>query len=474
MSEPGDEAAAAAGETGAHSWRDTLRSWLRVRVAAMLALGFSAGLPFLLVFSTLSAWLRAAEIDRTTIGLLSYVGLVYTIKFFWAPVVDRLPLPGLTRLLGRRRAWMLLAQCGIAGGLYGMAHCDPAVALTPLVLWTLLVAGSSATQDIVVDAWRIEAAPNEDQGTMAAAYQLGYRVGLIAATALALWLAGEQGWTVAYSTMALLALVGVATTLLIREPPSQASEQTVLREARVTDFVAKRPHWPAPLRSAMAWLVGAVLCPLLDFFQRNGVLYGGLILAFVGTFRLTDYTMGVMANPFYLDVGYTLQQIAIVAKGYGVLASVAGVLAGGVAVGKLGLRACLGVGLGLTIVTNLLFATLAWVNPEQPSLTALALVVSADNFAYNFAGTAFIAYLSGLTNIAYTATQYALFSSIFSLPGKLLMGASGWVVDSVGYPWFFVYTSLLGLPALAILMALRRAARNRASNGDQSSVSGFQ
>lgn len=439
-------------------WREAFADYARPRVLAMLLLGFSAGLPFLLVFSTLSAWLREAGVERSTIGLLSYVGLAYTIKFFWAPVVDRLPLPGLTRWLGRRRAWMLLAQIGIVGGLAGMAHADPAVSLLGLALLALLVAFSSATQDIVIDAWRIEAEP-ERQGTMAAAYQLGYRGGLIAATALALWLAGEYDWRVSYLTMAALGVIGVTATLVIPEPERAISEDTSLREARVVEFLERKAHWPTPLRRAGGWLVGAALCPLLDFFARNGALYGGLILAFVGTFRLTDYTMGVMANPFYLDVGYSLQEIAIVAKGYGVIASVIGVVVGGYGVAQLGVRRTLAVGIVLTVLTNLLFATLAWTDPSDPSQVWLAGVVSADNFAYNFAGTAFIAYLSGLTNVAYTATQYALFSSIFSLPGKLLMGGSGFVVDAAGYPWFFVYTSLLGLPALVILVLLGRGAR---------------
>lgn len=441
---------------------EALAEYGRPRVVAMLLLGFSAGLPFLLVFSTLSAWLREAGVERATIGLLSYVGLAYTIKFFWAPVVDRLPLPGLTGWLGRRRAWMLLAQIGIVAGLAGMAHADPGVALLPLVLLALLVAFSSATQDIVIDAWRIEAEP-ERQGTMAAAYQLGYRGGLIAATALALWLAGEYDWRISYLSMAALALVGVLTTLLIPEPEQQVAAETALREARVVQFLEEKAHWPASLRRVGGWLVGAVLCPLLDFFARNGAWYGGLILAFVGTFRLTDYTMGVMANPFYLDLGYSLQEIAIVAKGYGVIASIVGVLAGGYVVATLGVRRGLVVGIVLTVLTNLLFATLAWTDASDPSRVWLAAVVSADNFAYNVAGTAFIAYLSGLTNVAYTATQYALFSSIFSLPGKLLMGGSGIVVDAAGYPWFFVYTSALGLPALLILILIGRAQSKRES-----------
>ncbi len=438
----------------ARSWLDTLRLYAQPKPLAMLFLGFSAGLPFLLVFSTLSAWLREAGIDRTTIGLLSWVGLAYSFKLLWAPIVDRAPIPLLTRWLGRRRSWMLTAQLALVAGLLAMAQGDPSTRLAALALLAVCVAFASATQDIAIDAWRIESAPLSMQGTMAAAYQLGYRLALMAATAGALWLAGEHGWRVSYTVMAALVGIGIITTLLVPEPKVEVSRDTALREQRVIDFLEDKAHWPQPLRQAGGWFIGAVVCPLVDFFARNGMRTALLILAFVGTFRLTDYTMGVMANPFYLDLGYTLQQIAIVAKGYGVGASIVGVIVGGFGVAKLGVLRALIVGGVMVIFTNLAFALLALT--EQPSLLGLGLVVSADNFAYNFAGTAFIAYLSGLTNTAYTATQYALFSSLFSLPGKLLMGGSGLVVDSFGYPTFFLYTSVLGVPSLLLLIWMSR------------------
>jgi PAT family beta-lactamase induction signal transducer AmpG len=435
-------------------WLETLSVYRHPKVVAMLFLGFSAGLPFLLVFSTFSAWLRDAGIDRTTIGLLSWVGLAYSFKLLWAPVVDRVSLPVLTRLLGRRRGWMLLAQLAVMASLSLMAHGDPAINLSLLVFLTLLTAFSSATQDIAVDAWRIESAPVLMQGAMAAGYQLGYRMGLLAATAGALWLAGEYDWRTAYLAMAALMGVGLVTTLMIAEPVVQISPDTAVREQRVIEFLERKAHWPAPLRRFGGWFTGAVVCPLVDFFARNGMLTAVLILGFVGSFRLTDYTMGVMANVFYHDVGYTLQEIAIVAKGYGVAASIIGVIAGGIGVARLGIVKAMVTGAVLVILTNLAFMTLALT--DQPSLLELGLVVSADNFAYNFAGTGFIAYLSSLTNTAYTATQYALFSSIFSLPGKLLMLGSGWVVDVAGYPIFFIYTSALGVPALILLYFLTR------------------
>jgi MFS transporter, PAT family, beta-lactamase induction signal transducer AmpG len=439
----------------------TAPAWLAVyrqpRVAAMLFLGFSAGLPFLLVFQTLTAWLAQAGIERGTIGLISLVGITYSVKFFWAPVVDRVPLPLLTRVLGRRRGWMLLAQLALAAGLAGMALGDPAANLRAVVALALLVAFASATQDIAIDAWRIEAAPASQQGAMAAAYQLGYRFGLIAAGTGALVLAGRFGWSASYLVMAALVGIGVATTLLISEPAASVSRDTVARERRVIEFLEARAHWPGGLRRAGGWFVGAVVCPFVDFFQRNGVATGALILAFVGLFRVTDITMGVMANPFYLDVGYTLEQIGVIAKGYGVVLSIVGALAGGAAVARFGAVPSLFAGGVLVIASNLTFASLAVAG--SPALAGLALVISADNFASGFAGTAFIAYLSGLTNTAYTATQYALFSSLFTLPGKLMASQSGYVAEAVGWPWFFVYTSALGIPALVLLALLTRRLR---------------
>ncbi len=418
----------------------------------MLLLGFSAGLPFMLVFSTLSAWLRDIGIERATIGMLSWVGIVYSIKFFWAPVVDRLNLPILKRWLGRRRSWMLVAQAGIAIGLLGIAHANPLGHLGTVAALALLVAFSSATQDISIDAWRIEAAPEAMQGVMAAAYQLGYRIAIMVGSAGALWIAADFGWQAAYTVMAALVGVGILTVLSIREPEPRVAQQTLAQERRVIDWLERKAHWPESLKNLGAWFIGAVVCPFLDFFTRYGTRLAVLMLAFIASYRLTDFTMGVMANPFYLDVGYSLKQIAAVAKGYGVVMSILGTVLGGVAVARLGSVRSLAIGSILVISSNLLFMLLAW--QQDPGIAGLAMVVSADNLAMGVAGTALIAFLSSLTSASYTATQYALFSSMYALPGKLLMGTSGFVVDGIGYPWFFVYTSMLGLPALVMLFFL--------------------
>lgn len=432
---PPDTAAAAAGR----GWGEAAAVYARGPVAAMLFLGFSAGLPFLLVFSTLSAWLAEHGVSRSAIGFFSWVGLTYSIKVFWAPAVDRLPLPYLTRRLGRRRSWMLLAMAGIAAGLLGMAHTDPSRDLVLMALLALLVAFSSATQDVAIDAWRIEAAEETLQGAMAATYQLGYRIAILVSGGGALIVADRIPWPATYTLMAALTLVGMATALAIREP----------------DRVP--PPAPAPARGARAWFADAFVGPFADFFARHGRL-APAILAFVALFRVSDVLMGAMANPFYLDTGFTLTQIGAVVKFGGTAATIAGALAGGVLVARFGLFPPLVAAAVLLPLTNLLFAALAAIGPD---LRMLAAAICADNFSAGLAGTAFIAYLSSLTSRAYTATQYALFSSLMTLPGKFLAGFSGVVVDAHGYAALFVGTAAAGAPAvlLAVFLGRRAAAR---------------
>jgi len=428
------------------------------RVLGMLFLGFSSGLPFMLVFSTLSAWLRESGIERATIGMLSWVGIIYSVKFFWAPVVDRLPLPLLHRLLGRRRSWMLLAQAGIAVGLFNMAQLQPERGhLAIVAALALLVAFSSATQDISVDAWRIEAAPPPMQGVMAAAYQLGYRIALMVAGAGALWIAADHGWRAAYLAMAAFACVGPLATLLVAEPGPRIAAQEQRQEQRVVEWLERKGHWPQSLQTLGSWFISAVVCPFTDFFTRYGAALAGLTLAFIASYRLADFTMGVMTNPFYLDTGFSLKEIAAIAKGFGVFMSILGAVIGGATVARLGLFRALALGSILVITANLMFALFAHLGTR--SLAGLAVVISADNVAMGMAGTALIAYLSSLTSASYTATQYALFSSMYALPGKLLMGGSGFVVDAIGYPAFFCYTASLGVPALVMLYLLARQTR---------------
>ena len=441
---------------GAGGWLDALRVYGQPRMLSMLALGFSSGLPFMLIYSTLSAWLRQSGIERATIGMLAWVGLAYTLKFLWAPVIDRLRLPLIGALLGQRRSWMLLAQAGIAGALLALSASDPAVRVGHMALLALLLAFAAATQDVAIDAWRIESAPLREQGAMAAAYQLGYRLAILVGSFGALWIAADLGWARSYSSMAALVGVGVLATLLVREPERIAPPVSVLTERRVVDWLARRAHWPPALQHAGAWFLGAVLCPVLDFFARYGGSLGLLIFAFIGTYRLTDYTMGTMANPFYLDLGFTLKQIAVVAKFFGTGLSVLGILVGGVAVARLGRTRSLVLGSALVMISNVAFSILA--ARGAPSVAGLATVISLDNFAQGVHGTALIAFMSSLTSASYTATQYAVLSSLYALPGKLLMGTSGIVVDHIGYPVFFLYTAALSIPALLVLYLLSRRA----------------
>jgi PAT family beta-lactamase induction signal transducer AmpG len=411
------------------TWLDAVRVYREPRIAAMLFLGFSAGLPFALVAGTLAAWMTRSGVSMAQVGMFAWVGILYAFKFAWAPLVDQLQLPLLTKMLGRRRSWMLLAQIGVAAALLGMAVTDPAGQIMQMAGLALVVAFFSATQDIAVDAWRIEAAPTDQQAAMAAAYQLGYRVALLAATAGALFIGGSFNWPLAYQFMAVLMLVGMVTVLIVDEP---TSPNTSGREV---------PH---PFDDPLRWLEESVVRPFADFFQRNG-RNALMILLFISIYRISDMVLGVMANPFYLETGFTELQIAGYAKTVGFGAVIAGAAAGGVAVARFGLGGPLVFGAVILAVTNLAFAGLAIAGAN---ISLLVLTICADNLAQGFTGTVFIAYLSGLTNVSYTATQYALFTSLMVLPGKILSGFSGIVVEQVGWVSFFFYAALMGVPAI--------------------------
>ena len=439
---------APASATARRSWRQAWLVYLEPASLRMLALGFSAGLPLLLILGTLSFRLREAGIDRTTIGYLSWVGLAYAFKWVWSPLVDRLPLPLLTRWLGRRRSWLLLAQGVVAAGLVGMALADPRQGLDAMVWCALLVAIGSATQDIALDAFRIESADTDHQAALAATYQTGYRLAMIWAGAGVLWVAARAedaslsgyqagAWTTAYLVMAASMLVGVVTVLLSPEP-------------------TPRPLPPA--RNLGEWLHGAVVAPFADFIRRYR-WQAALILALIAVYRISDVVMGIMANPFYVDMGYTKDEVAAVTKVFGVVMTLAGAFVGGVLSMRLGVMRVLMLGAVLSALSNLLFA---WLGQRGHDLTGLVLVVSADNLAGGIASAAFIAYLSSLTNVQYSATQYALFSSMMLLLPKWLAGFSGQFVDAQGYSAFFTGTALLGLPVL-LLVALASRAQSASS-----------
>lgn len=442
-------------------WLESLKIYTHPRVVGMLFLGFSAGLPLLLVLGTLSFWLREAGIDRATIGFLSWIGLTYGFKWAWAPLVDRVPLPLLHDWLGRRRSWLLFAQLGIAASLVGVASSDPQLSLTPLVMFALATAFFSATQDIALDAYRIEAVEESKQGAMAATYQAGYRIAMIAASAGALWvaagIAGGEGyhyaaWRGTYLVMAGLMGVGILTTLLLPEPESNGESQGRRDERGMAEKLSRVTWLPGTAARALAWIYGAALSPLLDFVRRYR-WHAVLILALIATYRISDVVMGVMSNPFYVDMGYTKEEVATVSKVYGVIMTIAGAALGGVLTLRLGVMRVLGAGALLSAATNVLFA---WLTTRGHDVTGLIFVVSADNLSAGIASSAFVAYLSGLTNVAYSATQYAIFSSLMLLLPKFIAGFSGVAVNAFGYAAFFNATAVMGAPVLILVWLAAR------------------
>lgn len=417
----------------------------------MLFLGFAAGLPMLLVFSTLAAWLRDMDVSLSAIGFFGWIGITYSLKVLWSPVVDRLCIPLLGNWLGQRRSWMLLGQLGVIIGVLGLALTDPREHLTLVAVLAFLVAFSSATQDVALDAYRIEAVVREYQGAMSSNYILGYRLAMLVAGAGSLYIAQFVSWSVAYAVMALLMAAGVITVLLIDEPEKDAGiqsaqlEQSLHHQLHVDSLSGK-------LARGLRWLVDAVVAPFVDFFKRNG-RYALVILLFIGLFRLSDIIMGIMANPFYLDLGFSKADIASIGKIFGFFMTIVGSFIGGIVVVRFGVFGPLVAGAAMVAGTNLLFAQLSIIGPDLQWLT---LAISADNLSAGFSNAVFVAYLSGLTSRSYTATQYALFSSMMTLPGKFLSGFSGMVVAHTSYTFFFCYAALMGVPAILLAVYIWR------------------
>jgi PAT family beta-lactamase induction signal transducer AmpG len=446
------------------SWLQSLAVYKQSRPRIMLFLGFSSGLPILLVFGTLSIWLREAGVDRSTIGFVSWVALAYGFKWVWSPLVDRMSLPFFTSYLGRRRSWLLLSQLSVTLGLLVMASADPANGLALLVALAVWVAFSSATQDIVIDAYRIEAGDPELQGAMAAAYMVGYRIAMIMASAGVLWITAwmdpeeaayqYSSWAVAYAVMAALMGVGILTTLLIDEPRVHANRVTEENEARGISRLHNVKWLPAMLLPVIDWLWRAVVSPFADFFRRYR-WHALLLLALISSYRISDIVLGVIANVFYLDLGFSKAQIADVTKVFGIAMTLLGAMIGGVLVTRFGVMRILFIGAVLAAATNLLFAMLAQAGPD---IRMLMMVVAMDNLSAGLASAAFVAYLSNLTNVSYSATQYALFSSIMLLFPKFIGGFSGVMVDSVGYGGFFMMTAAMGVPVLLLVLLVWRYA----------------
>ena len=491
---------------------DKIIWWREKPVWVMLFLGFSAGIPILLIFSSLSLWLTEAGVKKSAVTYFSWAALAYSFKFIWAPLVDKLPLPLLSTWLGRRRGWLLFAQLAVIGSIIWMGSTDPQYSLTAMAIATIALGFSSATQDVVIDAFRIESANPRLQAMLSSTYVAGYRTGMIVAGAGALFLAESlgsiqgsysyQAWRWTYYCMAAVMSVGIVTTLLISEPdtsnsgdnyPYSAVDYTrflavfvlsLLVLVGVFLIVPSTPQFfDGYAQTLFAFLFAAVkfcvalvvaflsarLClrlgfvnaqmvhegyvaPITDFFKRYGRL-AIWVLMLVGFYRVSDIVMGIITNVFYADMGYTKTQIASITKAFGVIVTIAGSFLGGILALKIGVMRVLMLGAILVAFTNLLFVWLAGVEPKT---TYLALVIIADNLAQGVAIAAFIAWLSSLTNISFTATQYAIFSSLMTLFPKLLGGYSGTMVEAIGYSQFFLFASLLGVPVIVLIYFLQK------------------
>jgi PAT family beta-lactamase induction signal transducer AmpG len=505
------------------SWKKICKAWLTPKAIAMLFLGFSAGIPILLIFSTLSVWLREAGVVRSAVTFFSWAALGYSFKFLWAPVIDLLPLPGLTRILGRRRAWLLVSQLAVITSIVLMATVDPAGStngLTLMAMAAVLLGFSSATQDIVIDAYRIECAEESMQALLASMYIAGYRVGMLVAGAGSLFLAGYLGtqagaynytaWKITYMGMAVVMCSGVLTTLLIAEPDGKRRStryeysvmeygqflslfiltlsafgltffysgtvfleldrilpKILLIEGGFGSFLLELLRFSLAVIVAVGvacatFLLGFVnkemvrqtyLDPVGDFFVRYGGKTAILLLVLIGFYRLSDIVLGVVSNVFYLDMGFSKNIIAGITKSFGLGMTLAGGFLGGLLTVRFGVNNILLLGAFLSAATNLLFMQLAQTSGDVSMLT---MVIGADNLSAGIATTAFIAFLSSLTNVSFTAVQYAIFSSMMTLFPKLIGGYSGTMVSSFGYEKFFMLTALMGIPVLFLIVAVRK------------------
>lgn len=436
-----------------HTSGDVLRALRRPKVLAMLLLGFSSGLPLYLVGNTMGYWMREGGSELSAIGFLSWVGLAYTLKFLWAPLIDKTNVPLLGRL-GHRRGWMLLSQIVVAAGLAGMAIVRPEGGLVVFAALALMAAFASATQDIVIDAWRIEIADdNEELGLLTSGTQIGYRTALLVTDALILILATYIGWAPSYWVMAMLMGVGILAALFLAREPAAS------QAADVTGHV---PLWTP------SGLFDAIVGPFVSFFRTHGK-WALLMLAAISLYRLPDFVMGPMNNPFYADIGISKEFVGEIRASVGLLASVLGIAAAGISAVRFGFIPTLLAGAILGPGSNAAFTWVAYTGGDHGVFVAAMFI---DGFATGFAGTALVAYMSSLTSIGYTATQYALLSSFYALLGKVLKGFSGVAVETLqashgqaeGYGLFFLGTALAGLPALLLCLVLARRIRVETEN----------
>jgi PAT family beta-lactamase induction signal transducer AmpG len=431
-------------------WRAAVRVYGDRRVLALLFLGFSSGLPFGALAEPLTAWLSEAGVGKAAIGAFALLSLPYSLKFVWAPFVDRLALPVLSRRFGRRRAWALTAQAAVCVALLALGVSDPADRLLLTAVCAALVAFASATQDVVLDAYRVESLDERRMAAGAATMVFGWRVGQLGAAAVGLLLAEVLPWSAVFALLALLMPVGMLTILLGPEPVRRESPEALALQARAEAFLERRPGLPARLAHVLGWLYAACVCPFLEFLGRRGWLP---ILAFVMFYKFGDALLGVMKVPFLLEIGFSKADIAEVVKLFGFVATIAGGFIGGLVVARAGLfRGLLVCGL-LMAASNLVFVAQAYAGADR---AMLALTISIENVTTGMGITAFVAYMSSLCNVAYTATQYALLTSLMALSRTVLASGAGWLAERVSWPEFFVLTTLAALPGLVLLIWIIR------------------
>ena len=420
-------------------WLEAAAVYRDPRVIAIMFLGFSSGLPLLLTFSTLSIWLKEVGVSKTAIGLFALVGMPYTFKFLWAPLVDHLRIPFLTARLGPRRSWMILTQLALMAAIVGLGTTNPVENLGWTAILSLAVTFCSASQDIVIDAYRVEILEERQYGAGAATIVFGYRIGMLASGAGALYLASSMSWSAVYAVMGGLVTVGIMTVLLNPEPARAVHE--------VKSGAPERGSW---LSDTAAWIQAAAVNPFLDFMRRRGWV---IILLFVIFYKLGDTLAGTMANPFYIELQFTKIEIANISKLFGLGATLLGGFLGGILVTRAGIMRSLLVCGVLQMLSNLMFAIQAMVGHSVPMLT---LTIGIENLSGGMGTAAFVAYLSSLCSAAYTATQYALLSALMSLPRTMLSASAGWLADHLDWVTFFLLTTAAAVPGLLLLLWLMR------------------
>lgn len=433
-------------------WREAITVYAEPRVLSLLFFGFSSGLPLALTASTLATWLADVGVSLTTIGFFAAVGAPYSLKFLWAPVIDRVRLPGLYGLLGHRRAWLVTIQCALILAIIGLGASDPRDGPVLTALFALLVSFLSASQDVVIDAYRVEILDADQYAAGAATTVFGYRIGMLVSGAGALFLADRMPWLTVFLVMAAVQGIGLLVTLFRPEPPARG-EATLAAEEAAAARLLGAPGTRDAFRRAMAWIYVAAIAPFREFLTRNSLRTAAVILAFVVFYKFGDALAGTMTNPFLLRIGFTKSEIAEVVKLFGFVATLVGLALGGSLIKVMGLfRALLLCGI-LQLASNLLFAVQAMLGPD---MAFLAVTIGFENLAGGMGSAVFVAYISSLCNLAFTATQYALLSSLAVVGRTLLSTGGGAVAEAVGWVQFFTLTALAAVPGLLLLFYLNR------------------